>query len=178
LQVAPAEPADGAVVTQPPASLKLTFNEPVSPLVMRIIGPDGEVIAPTDVTAENTIVTIIPPRLRQGTHVLSWRVISANSRSTGLAPRVVRWLRRADGAGGGRVNRKQKRTAAHSGAQCRTPAGDFHSPGSQRFFKAVSAKVATKSGWGSLSSAHRPPDERNRQLPKQRRLTPIRAWTR
>jgi copper transport protein len=40
-----AEPADGAVVAEPPASLKLTFNEPVSPLVMRIIGPDGEVIA-------------------------------------------------------------------------------------------------------------------------------------
>src|SRR5438105_9547911 len=58
------EPADGAVVAQSPASLKLTFNEPVSALVMRIIGPDGEVIAPANVTAENTNVTIIPPLLR------------------------------------------------------------------------------------------------------------------
>jgi copper transport protein len=78
-----AEPADGAVVAEPPASLKLTFNEPVSPLVMRIIGPDGEVIAPADVAVENTIVTITPPRLRQGTHVLSWRVISTDGHPIG-----------------------------------------------------------------------------------------------
>src|SRR5205814_6945443 len=50
-----AEPADGAVVAQPPASLKLTFNEPVSPLVMRLVGPNGEVMAPTSVTADNTV---------------------------------------------------------------------------------------------------------------------------
>src|SRR5437764_9592348 len=72
-----AEPADGAVVAQPPASLKLTFNEPVSPLVMRLVGPNGEVMAPTSVTADNTVVTIIPPRLPQGTNVLSWRVVSS-----------------------------------------------------------------------------------------------------
>ena len=78
-----AEPADGAVVAEPPAILKLTFNEPVSPLVMRIIGPDGEVIAPADVAAENAIVTIVPPRLRRGTHVLSWRVVSADGHPIG-----------------------------------------------------------------------------------------------
>jgi copper transport protein len=77
------EPADGAVVAQPPASLKLTFNEPVSALVMRIIGPDGEIIAPANVAAENTNVTIIPPPLRPGTHVLSWRVVSADGHPIG-----------------------------------------------------------------------------------------------
>src|SRR5947207_12614175 len=35
------EPADGVVTSQPPAVVKLIFNEPVSPLVMRIIGPSG-----------------------------------------------------------------------------------------------------------------------------------------
>jgi copper transport protein len=73
-----AEPADGAVVAQSPATLKLTFSEPVSPLVMRIIGPGGEVSAPVSIAAENAIVTIIPPPLRQGTNVLSWRVVSAD----------------------------------------------------------------------------------------------------
>jgi copper transport protein len=77
------EPTDGAVVAQPPASLKLTFSEPVSPLVMRIIGPAGEVMTPTNVTAENTVVTIIPPRLPPGTHVLSWRVVSADGHPIG-----------------------------------------------------------------------------------------------
>jgi copper transport protein len=74
-----AEPADGAVIVQAPPALKLTFNEPVAPLVMRLIGPGGEPIALGDVTAENTTVTIAaPPALQRGTHVLSWRVISAD----------------------------------------------------------------------------------------------------
>jgi copper transport protein len=78
------EPADGAVTSQPPAVVKLIFNEPVSPLVMRIIGPSGEVISP-GVAAENSTVTITPPRLRQGTHVLSWRVVSADGHPVGGA---------------------------------------------------------------------------------------------
>jgi copper transport protein len=79
-----AVPADGAVMPLPPATLTLTFNEPVSPLVMRLIGPDGEPIAPGAVVAENTTVTIsAPPMLRQGTHVLSWRVISADGHPVG-----------------------------------------------------------------------------------------------
>ena len=41
-----ASPADGAVVPVAPAALSLTFNEPVSPLVIRLIGPDGASIAP------------------------------------------------------------------------------------------------------------------------------------
>ena len=79
-----AEPADGAVLAQPPAVLKLIFNEPVSPLVMRLIGPSGEVITPA-VAAENSTVTLTPPPLRQGTHVLSWRVVSADGHPVGGA---------------------------------------------------------------------------------------------
>jgi copper transport protein len=77
-----AEPADGAVLAQPPATLQLTFNETVSPLVLRLIGPGGEVISPA-VKAENTTVTLMPPRLRQGSYVLSWRVISADGHPVG-----------------------------------------------------------------------------------------------
>jgi len=74
-----AEPADGAVVAQAPPALKLTFNEPVAPLVMRLIGPGGELIALGHAVAENTTVTIATLlALRRGTHVLSWRVISAD----------------------------------------------------------------------------------------------------
>src|SRR3954451_5108700 len=69
-----AEPADGAMLAETPQVLKLTFNEPVSVLVMRLIGPSGEVIAP-GATAENNVVPLTPPRLRQGSHVLSWRVV-------------------------------------------------------------------------------------------------------
>ena len=52
-----AEPADGAMLAETPGVLTLMFNEPVSPLVMRLIGPGGEVIAPP-ATAENSVVTV------------------------------------------------------------------------------------------------------------------------
>jgi copper transport protein len=80
--LARAEPADGAMLAETPKALKLTFNEPVSVLVIRLIGPSGEVVAPT-AAAENNVVTITPPQLRRGTHVLSWRVVSADGHPVG-----------------------------------------------------------------------------------------------
>jgi copper transport protein len=79
-----AVPADGAVMPDPPAALTLTFNEAVSPLVVRLIGPDGQSIAPLRVAAENATITVAAPqRLQRGTHVLSWRVISADGHPVG-----------------------------------------------------------------------------------------------
>ncbi|HEY6256462.1 MAG TPA: copper resistance protein CopC [Xanthobacteraceae bacterium] len=78
------EPADGVTVAQPPATLKLTFNEPVSPLIVRLVGPTGEAVTPK-VTAENSTLTITPPPLKPGTHVLSWRVTSADGHPVGGA---------------------------------------------------------------------------------------------
>lgn len=81
-----AEPADGAVVARPPAALTLTFNEPVAPLVIRLMGPSGEPIALGGVVAENATVSIpLPPGLAAGTHVLSWRVVSADGHPVGGA---------------------------------------------------------------------------------------------
>ena len=79
-----ASPADGAVVPVAPQALSLTFNEPVSPLVIRLIGPDGSSIAPRTVVGENNTVTVTAPaNLQRGTHVLSWRVISADGHPVG-----------------------------------------------------------------------------------------------
>jgi copper transport protein len=78
-----AEPADSTVLPEPPAALRLTFNEPVTPLVIRLIAPDGTTTTPP-ATAENTTVTIKPAAaLRRGTHVLSWRVTSADGHPVG-----------------------------------------------------------------------------------------------
>ncbi len=77
-----AEPADGALVAEPPAALRLIFNEPVTPLVIRLIAPDGTTTTPS-ATAENTTVTVKPAALRRGTHVLSWRVTSADGHPVG-----------------------------------------------------------------------------------------------
>jgi copper transport protein len=79
-----ASPADGAVVPLAPPVLSLTFNEPVSPLVIHLIAPDGEQIPPRAVFAENnTIAVTVPANLQRGTHVLSWRVISADGHPVG-----------------------------------------------------------------------------------------------
>jgi copper transport protein len=77
-----ADPADGSVVAEPPTALRLTFNEPVTPLVMRLIAPDGTTSTP-QASAENTIVSVKPPPLGRGTHVLSWRVVSADGHPVG-----------------------------------------------------------------------------------------------
>ncbi len=80
------EPADGAVLAAPPSALTLTFNEPVAPLVMRVIGPTGVTFAPRSVVSENTTITITGlPDFSSGTHVLSWRVSSADGHPVGGA---------------------------------------------------------------------------------------------
>src|SRR5260221_9987118 len=67
-----AAPADGAVMPLPPAALTLTFNEPVSPLVVRPIAPDGAPLAPIAVTAQATTVPIsAAPGFGLGTQVLA-----------------------------------------------------------------------------------------------------------
>jgi copper transport protein len=76
------EPVEGAINAQAPTELKLIFNEPVTPLVMRLVTPAGEVLT-LGATAENSTVTLTPPPLRQGTHVLSWRVVSADGHPVG-----------------------------------------------------------------------------------------------
>jgi copper transport protein len=79
-----ADPANGAVLPRAPPALVLTFNEPISPLVMRLVGPDGALIALGNVDAENaTIAIATPPSLRRGSYVLSWRVISADGHPVG-----------------------------------------------------------------------------------------------
>jgi copper transport protein len=81
-----AVPADGAVLPVAPQALTLTFNEPVAPLLVRLIGPDGEPIETPAAVVENATLTIaVPSQLKPGTHVLSWRVISADGHPVGGA---------------------------------------------------------------------------------------------
>jgi len=77
-------PAEGVTLPAPPATMRLDFNEPVSPLVMRLVRPTGQVATLTNVTAENKSVNIGPPDMPDlGTYVLSWRVISADGHPVG-----------------------------------------------------------------------------------------------
>jgi copper transport protein len=80
------DPADRTVVAQPPQQLTLTFNEPVSPLALRLVRPNGEVVDLKNVTASGATIAAAPPTdLLRGTHLLSWRVISADGHPVGGA---------------------------------------------------------------------------------------------
>src|ERR1700733_4387693 len=41
-------PEEGVTLSQPPKTFRLEFNEPVSPLVMRLVRPTGQVATLTD----------------------------------------------------------------------------------------------------------------------------------
>ncbi len=78
------EPTDRTVVAQSPAILTLTFNEPVSPLALRLAQPTGELVELKNVVASGTTVTVaMPAGLPRGTHLVSWRVISADGHPVG-----------------------------------------------------------------------------------------------
>ncbi|RWD71478.1 copper resistance CopC/CopD family protein [Mesorhizobium sp.] len=78
------DPADGAVLEQSPAQFSLTFSEPVSPLVLTLVRPDGSRFALTSFRLEDQTVEIGNPEvLKSGTHVLSWRVVSVDGHPVG-----------------------------------------------------------------------------------------------
>lgn len=78
------DPADGAVLEQSPAQFSLTFSEPVSPLVLTLVRPDGSQLALTSFRLNDQTVEIDNPEtLKSGTHVLSWRVVSVDGHPVG-----------------------------------------------------------------------------------------------
>ena len=77
-------PADGVTVPNAPKTFTLEFNEPVSPLVMRLVRPNGQISTLTDITAQNKTVAVAAPEMAElGSYVLSWRVVSADGHPVG-----------------------------------------------------------------------------------------------
>lgn len=79
-----ADPADGSVVAVAPRSFTLSFSEPTSPLVLKLIRPDGS-STPLDrfVLSDATLEIEAPADLGTGTYVLSWRVVSEDGHPVG-----------------------------------------------------------------------------------------------
>ncbi len=110
-------PGDGARLAAPPAEVVLRFNEPVTPITVRLLDASGAPAAlPAAPTAQGNEVRIrVPPELRAGQYLLSFRVTSLDSHPVGgsvafsigtetpaLGPRVAapaesapEWLRAA-----------------------------------------------------------------------------------
>lgn len=78
-----ADPADGAALAQAPARLTLTFNEPVAPLALKLVGPDGAAQALQANADGATVTVLLPPSLTTGSHLLSWRVVSEDGHPIG-----------------------------------------------------------------------------------------------
>ncbi|GAA1549522.1 CopD family protein [Nocardioides humi] len=74
-------PADGQVLAEAPASLTVTFDEPVSlaPEGNRLLTAAGEEV-PADFSVRDHVLTIEPRQpLGRGTQVVTWRVVSTDS---------------------------------------------------------------------------------------------------
>src|ERR1043165_8943192 len=73
------EPRDGSMVAQPPDKVRLRFNEPVTPAVVRLIDADGKTRDDAAIGAVGeTIEVTLPASLPAGTQLISYRVISAD----------------------------------------------------------------------------------------------------
>lgn len=78
------DPADGAMLAAPPAKVVLRFNEPVSPLIARLIDSAGATRADLVVEAKNeTLEIALPSDLPTGTQTLSYRIVSADGHPVG-----------------------------------------------------------------------------------------------
>jgi copper transport protein len=84
--LARSEPVDGGLVAIAPASARLTFSEPVAPLVLRLLGPDGASQDLSGASLEgDTLVVPLPKDAAEGTYVLSYRVVSQDGHPVGGA---------------------------------------------------------------------------------------------
>lgn len=81
-----ATPADGSVLAAAPLQVELVFSEPVSPLALRLVGPDGAAQAlGRFALRDRTVAIALPAALANGTYALSWRVVSEDGHPVGGA---------------------------------------------------------------------------------------------
>lgn len=84
-QLLSTDPADSAVVDTAPEAVTLRFNEPVNPLAIRLVGPDGASASLEAMSSAETVTVPLPGDIANGTHVLSWRVVSTDGHPIGGA---------------------------------------------------------------------------------------------
>ncbi|MEU0068956.1 copper resistance protein CopC [Streptomyces sp. NPDC006332] len=79
------DPKDGAVLKSAPRDISLTFTESVGLIKdsFRVIGPDNQQLDIKDARnapdGADAVRVTLPPKLGEGTYVVAWRVVSADS---------------------------------------------------------------------------------------------------
>ncbi len=83
-----AQPADGASLPQPPAELRLRFNEPVAVIALRLLDDAGASVPDLAIDSEGERIVIRPSTpLRAGAYLLSYRVVSTDGHPVGASLR-------------------------------------------------------------------------------------------
>jgi copper transport protein len=80
-QLLSTDPADGTILSSPPAEVMLTFNEPVRLVedAVRVLDPAGSEVDITTRAVDEQVLAALPAEVPDGTYVVSWRVVSADS---------------------------------------------------------------------------------------------------
>lgn len=75
------DPAEGEVLPTAPDQVTFTFSEPVSlvPDGVTVFDATGAEVETADASASDAVVTIDVPELDDGTYVVTWRIVSADS---------------------------------------------------------------------------------------------------
>jgi copper transport protein len=78
------DPADGALLTEAPATVELRYSEPVGTSLgaVRVLAPDGSRVDTGRVSLRDdghTVVAPLQPEMAHGTYTLLWRVVSQDS---------------------------------------------------------------------------------------------------
>lgn len=80
------QPSDDALLVAAPTEVRLRFNEPVAPLVFKLLLPNGSVVPLDQISTERDGLRVtLPARDAAGTYLLSWRVVSADGHPVGGA---------------------------------------------------------------------------------------------
>ncbi len=78
------EPAQGSTLETMPETFALRFNEPVSPLVFKLLAPNGSALPLDEVRQQDeNLIVAVPDLQTHGSYVLSWRVVSADGHPVG-----------------------------------------------------------------------------------------------
>ncbi len=75
------DPADGALLEQAPAEVTSTFDEPVEVRsgAVRLLDAAGTEVSSQARSVDTRVVLTVPPDVADGTYIVTWRVISADS---------------------------------------------------------------------------------------------------
>lgn len=83
--LAESRPADGARLERAPASIDLRFDEDVRPLSLALLDGAGAAVELGAPRSEGGVVRVVPPPLKDGRYVFTYRVVSADSHPVGGA---------------------------------------------------------------------------------------------